>query len=62
MITVKVADEDMADAMNVNVRFRDLKLRAFTTIDQEMTILDVEMLGRGEPAICRDGTTGPKYG
>lgn len=62
MIAVKVTYKDMTNAMDVDIRLSNLKLRTFAAIDQEMTILNVEILGRSKPAVSRNGSAGSKYG
>ena len=53
MIAVKVADENMSYFMDVDAVSRELKLYAFTTVDQKMIVLNREILGGGESAVCR---------
>ena len=62
MIAVKVADKDMAYSMCVDAGLRNLQLRTFTTINQKMSVLNIEILRRCKPAVSRNGPAGSEYG
>ncbi len=53
MITVEVADKNMGDFMDVDAVARELKLYAFTTVNQKMFVLNREILRGGESAVGR---------
>ena len=44
VIAMKVADEDMLDAVKVGVVFHELHLRTFSAVDEEVTILNLYQL------------------
>jgi hypothetical protein len=61
MITVQVTYEDMTDALNAEIRLRELQLRSFTAVDEEVTILNVKVLCRREAAVSWYRSAGSEY-
>ena len=57
MVTVQMADKDVADAVKVCLVFHQLHLSAFTTVDEEMEILNFYPLCRREATIGRQRAT-----
>jgi hypothetical protein len=62
MVSMKVTDQNMVDTMEVGLKFHELHLRSFATINQEIAVLDLDKLRGGEPAIRRQRATGTQYG
>ena len=52
MIAVQVADEDVTDPLEVEAHGAQPFLRAFTTIDQVVVVVDVHQLRCGKTASC----------
>ena len=62
MITVKVADKNGTDFMNMESVLSQLHLRTFSTINEKVMVLYGEMLGRRKSAISRQRSTGAEDG
>ena len=52
----------MVDAMQVRLKLHELHLRAFAAVDEEVPVLNLDQLRRGEPAIRRQRSAGTKDG
>jgi hypothetical protein len=51
VIAMEVGNEDVADAVEVNLISHHLHLRRLTAIDQEMAVLDFNVLGAGMASV-----------
>ena len=51
VIAVQMCDEDMVYAMHVRLIAHQLHLRAFATIDEKITVLNLDQLRRGESSV-----------
>ncbi len=58
MISVKVADEDVADLVGTKVIAAQLVLTRLTAVDEEVVMMDQQELRRCEAPVNRQGTAG----
>lgn len=61
VITVQMTDEDVTDAMEINLVAHHLHLATFTAIDEEETVLDFHQLAWRESAIGWYGAAWTQY-
>jgi len=62
MITVQVTDKNVIDAMVGDLVTHELHLRPFTTINEDVPVLYVEILRRRKSAVGRKCSTGAEDG
>lgn len=58
VITMQMADEDVINLVCWNLKPRHLNLRTFTTVDEEVTVLNSQILRSRKAANGRKRSTG----
>jgi hypothetical protein len=61
MIAMQVTDKNVIDAMQVGLKLHELHLRALTTVNQKMAVLDFHQLGGGKPSVRGQRTARTQY-
>lgn len=62
MVTMKMRDQDVADAVHVGVVAHELHLHAFSAINEKIPVLDFHQLSGRKPPVCRQRAAGSEYG
>jgi hypothetical protein len=62
VIAMQVAYENVTDPVKTGIGLSKLQLRTFATVDQEMTVLNIQMLCRRKASVCGYRSAGSEYG